>query len=221
MLNCIAMPFSTFDPLSNKRTSEVLFQIILGVDTPTRIAKRLHIEPPAVIDQLHKLRKVLVVRLGEKTGKEQHYAIDWDKLSEACVYRTIASHYASGVFKATDAIQFVKKFPMIQVFLKSYFQTVLSAYAGGEDYAKEGMQHNPTFWDWLDSLYLTLVSMMRDDGIFTDYLIDEPSLRSFSDSLRGWVDKTQQVVDPYAGTFLLNTLSNLGFKSKGAKGSQM
>ncbi len=215
------MPFSTFDPLSNKRTSQVLFQIMLGVDTPTRIAKKLQIEPPAVIDQLHKLRKVLVVRLGEKTGKEQHYGIDWDKLSEASVYRTIAPYYATGVFKATDATQFAKKFPMIQVFLKSYFQTVLSAYAKGEDYAKEGMQYHPTFCDWLDSLYLTLMSMMRNEEIFTEYLIDEPSLRSLSDSLRGWIDKSQQVVDPYAGTFLLNTLSNLGFKSKGAKDSQM
>jgi hypothetical protein len=184
------------------------------VDTPTSIAKALHVEPPAVIDQLHKLRKIRVVRLGQKTGKEQHYVIDWEKLAEESFHRTVAPRYKPA-FGIIHAKSFVKKFSKFQVFLRTYFETILSAYYRGEDDAKYGMQHNPTFSDWLEALHSNLLSMGYDYLFTTEGfgLIDEPSLRPFSDSLRNWIMKSQPI-DPHAGTFLFNTLHKLGFKTR-------
>ncbi|MGA3406488.1 MAG: winged helix-turn-helix domain-containing protein [Candidatus Bathyarchaeia archaeon] len=225
------MPLSTFDPLGNPRTSQVLFQIIRGVDTPTNIAKELQVKPPAVIDQLYKLRKIRVVKLGDKTGKEQHYAIDWTGLAEESIRRTVSSHYYTKPVKKfktsdirwidevvssqaqayTEFSDFIKKLPEFQLFLRTYFETLLSYYYKGDDYAKQGMQLNPTFTHWLNSMYETLVSMMEGDHI-GPLRIDEQSL-PFSDMLRQWVSMRPQLVDPYAGTYLLDALSKLGFKS--------
>ena len=85
------MPPSTFDPLSNPRTSQVLFLLIqrVDVDTPKQLASTLGIKSPAVIEQLDRLRRIKVVTHGQKTGKEQHYKIDWDRLTELTVRRAL------------------------------------------------------------------------------------------------------------------------------------
>jgi predicted transcriptional regulator len=71
-----------FDPLTNPGTSRVLFQLILGVTNPKEIADKLGVLSPTVIQQLHRLRNIGIVRLGEKRGKDQHYEIVSDRLSE-------------------------------------------------------------------------------------------------------------------------------------------
>ncbi|MGD0550839.1 MAG: hypothetical protein ABSA81_09915 [Candidatus Bathyarchaeia archaeon] len=50
----------------------------------------MKIKPPGVMEQLARLRKIRVVELGEKTGKDQHYRIDWNRLASESVYRTAA-----------------------------------------------------------------------------------------------------------------------------------
>lgn len=114
-----------------------------------------------------------------------------------------------------QATEFVHKFPKFQVFLRTYFETIFSLSEAGDDHTKHFMKlhPNPTVWKLLDDLHVTLISMMRDEWIFTEELIDEPALRPFSDCLRDWVNESQPQ-SPYAGTFLLETLSELGFKGR-------
>jgi DNA-binding transcriptional ArsR family regulator len=210
------MPPAKFDPLSNPRTSQVLFLLVLGVDTPTSLADKLKIKPPSVMEQLARLRKIHVVELGKKTGKEQHYMIDWGGLAEETIHRTLKPRYAPGVIRHKQGTEFVNRFPKFRVFLRTYLKHILSQLDKGDEHAKRLIRYeeSPTVWQLLDSLHLTLISMMRDDGIFTEQLIDEPALQPFSDCLREWVNKSQPV-DPEAGAFLLETLSDLGFKYRG------
>jgi DNA-binding transcriptional ArsR family regulator len=207
------MPPAKFDPLSNPRTSQVLFLLMEGVDTPTSLAERLKIKPPSVMEQLARLRKIQVVKVGEKTGKEQHYTIDWGKLAEETIRHTLAPLYG-GMVGSKQTAEFVKKFPKLQVFLRIYFETIFSLSDEADHWAKIVMESHPTVWDLIDDLHPTLISMMRDDWIFTEQFIDEPALQPISDCLREWVDKSQPQ-SPAAGTFLLETLSRLGFKSRG------
>lgn len=207
------MPPAKFDPLSNPRTSQVLFLLTSGTDTPTGLAERLKIKPPSVMEQLARLRKIHVVKVGEKTGKEQHYTIDWGKLAEETIRHTLAPLYRPGV-GPKKAAEFVKKFPKFQVFLRIYFETIFSLSDEGDYYAKTVMESHPTVWDLIDDLHPTLISMMRDNWIFTEQLIDELALQPFSDCLREWVNDSQPQ-SPAGGTFLLETLTKLGFKSRG------
>jgi hypothetical protein len=171
------------------------------------------------------------VKLGEKTGKEQHYEIDWTGLAEESIRRTVSPHYyakpvkkfktsdirwidqvvSSQAHAYTEFSDLIKKLPEFQLFLRTYFETLLSYYYKGDDFAKVGMQFHPTFTHWLNSMYETLVSMMEGDHI-GPLRIDEQSL-PISDMLRQWISMRPQSVDPYAATYLFDALSNLGFKS--------
>jgi hypothetical protein len=68
-----------FDPLGNTRTSQVFFQILSGKKNPKAIADALGIQSPPVIQQLRRLQKIEVAKLGEKEGKLQHYEVDFEK----------------------------------------------------------------------------------------------------------------------------------------------
>lgn len=77
-----------FDPLSNPGTSRLLFQLIMiGPMTPTQIAEKLGVKPPSVIDQLVRLRRIQLVKLGKKEGKQQWYQLDWRRLVDVGVTR--------------------------------------------------------------------------------------------------------------------------------------
>ena len=69
------------DPFASVRTSDVFFQLVLGRTTPKEIASSLETKPPSVVEHLHKLRGMGIVKLGEKKGKYQHYRIDWRKFA--------------------------------------------------------------------------------------------------------------------------------------------
>lgn len=59
--------------------SNVLLYLSAGRTTPKDIAETMGVKPPTVIEYLHKLRKLGVVRLSKKIGKHQHYEINWGK----------------------------------------------------------------------------------------------------------------------------------------------
>jgi len=75
------------DPLSNIGTSRVFRELCAGPKNPKRIADSLGIKPPPVIEQLRRLQKVGIVKLGQKIGRAQNYKIDWKAFLELFVDR--------------------------------------------------------------------------------------------------------------------------------------
>jgi DNA-binding HxlR family transcriptional regulator len=63
------------DPLRNVGTSRVLYALLEGPNTPTELSKSLRVAPPGVMQQLHRLERIGVVRRGEKRGKSQYYEV--------------------------------------------------------------------------------------------------------------------------------------------------
>lgn len=82
-LDTIKMP--VFDPFTNVGTSQVFFQMLRGRTNPKAIADALGLQPPPIIQQLRRLQKIEVVRLGKKEGKLQNYDIDMDRFMELFV----------------------------------------------------------------------------------------------------------------------------------------
>lgn len=62
---------------------KVLLLVANGINNPKNIAGALEVKPPSVIYQLHRLKHVGFVKIGEKEGKVQHYEIDWEGLGRA------------------------------------------------------------------------------------------------------------------------------------------
>jgi hypothetical protein len=75
------------DPLDNRGTSRAFYALVSGEDTPKDLAQFLKQAPPSVIEQLHRLQKAGVVELGTKTGKFQHYRVNWKRITEEAVER--------------------------------------------------------------------------------------------------------------------------------------
>jgi DNA-binding Lrp family transcriptional regulator len=65
------------ETFSNPGTSKVFLCIVKGITNPKAIADFLNIKPPPVIQQLRRLQKIGLVKLGTKVGKEQKYEIVW------------------------------------------------------------------------------------------------------------------------------------------------
>jgi len=64
----------------SQSTSDVLFALIAGKKSLVEISSMIGDTPPAVIKQLWKLRKVGIVKLGEKKAKFQNYEVIWGQL---------------------------------------------------------------------------------------------------------------------------------------------
>lgn len=64
---------------ANPGTSRVFLSLLKGNKNPKAIADSLKIRSPPVIEQLKRLRKNKLVKLGEKEGKEQNYEIIWEE----------------------------------------------------------------------------------------------------------------------------------------------
>lgn len=67
--------------LGNLGTSEVFYSLLRGRSTLTDISEDLKITRPSVIEQLRRLQKAGLVKLGAKNGKYQHYGVDLGGLS--------------------------------------------------------------------------------------------------------------------------------------------
>lgn len=67
--------------LTNIGTSKVFYSLLNGKTTLTEIAEQLKISRPSVIEQLHRLEKVKLVKLGTKEGRYQHYEVDKEGLA--------------------------------------------------------------------------------------------------------------------------------------------
>jgi len=78
-----------FDPFTNIGTSQVFFQMLRGRTSPKIIADALGVQPPPIIQQLRRLQKIGIVKLGRKEGKLQNYDIDIDRFLTLFIERTI------------------------------------------------------------------------------------------------------------------------------------
>lgn len=67
--------------LRNLGTSEVFYSLLRGRSTLTEISEDLGITRPSVIEQLQRLQKAGLVKLGAKDGKYQHYEVEPEGLS--------------------------------------------------------------------------------------------------------------------------------------------
>ena len=72
-------------PFTNWGTSKVFYKLLQGVTTPKHIAESLRITSPATIEQLCRLQKVGIVRIGVKAGKFQHYEVNWSRFVETLI----------------------------------------------------------------------------------------------------------------------------------------
>jgi len=78
-----------FDPLTNIGTSQVFYQILNGRKNPKAIADALGTQPPPVIQQLRRLQKIKVIKLGRKEGKFQNYEIRWNNFLTLFIDRSM------------------------------------------------------------------------------------------------------------------------------------
>jgi DNA-binding transcriptional ArsR family regulator len=67
--------------LANVGMSKVFYSILNGSTTSKAISQELKITPPSVMEQLHRLRKVKLVKHGKKDGKYQYYEVDSEGLA--------------------------------------------------------------------------------------------------------------------------------------------
>ncbi len=154
------MPPSTFDPLSNPRTSQVLFLLIQRahvVDTPKQLASTLGIKPPAVIEQLDRLRRIKVVTHGRRIGKEQHYAIDWDRLTELTIRRALRlPQLRFGKQGASNLAGRYLKYVKFRDFVRNWIEQ--SVRHSGSLL----MRHALTFADVSEDLHITILGTMSN-----------------------------------------------------------
>ena len=76
------------DPLSNTGTSKVFRELCSDPKNPKKIADSLGIKSPPIIEQLRRLQKVGIVKLGQKIGRAQNYEIDWKSFLELFIDRS-------------------------------------------------------------------------------------------------------------------------------------
>jgi len=63
------------NPLRNVGTTRVFYELVAGPKTVTELSDCLKVAPPGVMQQLHRLERIGVVRRGEKRGKSQYYEL--------------------------------------------------------------------------------------------------------------------------------------------------
>jgi len=64
---------------------QILALIVNGVDTPIGICEKLGLKPTTLVKYLNVLRKNGLIRYGEKHGKNQPYAVNWDEVAKVFI----------------------------------------------------------------------------------------------------------------------------------------
>jgi len=71
-----------FDPLKNLRTSMVFLELLDGPRTATGISATLNITPQSVFEHIVRLKRIDIVKLGQRHGKFQEYEINSSRFYE-------------------------------------------------------------------------------------------------------------------------------------------
>ena len=120
------------ETLSNPGTSSVFLCLVRGITYPKAIADFLGIKPPPVIQQLRRLRKIDIVALGEKVGKEQNYDIKWQTFLGVFLENAVQNRKKGKDVlirpqeydKNTDEINSLKQNKYFMEFVKNYLRNV-------------------------------------------------------------------------------------------------
>ena len=179
-----------FNPLSNRGTSLVLFLLVSGIDTPTSLAEKLGVGAPVVVRQLQRLRRIHVVTLGKKTGRERRYAINWEKLVEIAVHRSLylpqweRTVGEDGLLK--DQLLRKEKF---RKFVQAYFRVRISQQLGvGTPLERVPLRERDmrTFAELLGTFHITVLSMMIQKRLFTRLETEDQALQQVTEALKSW-----------------------------------
>jgi hypothetical protein len=179
--------------LKNAGTSRVIYLLMLGVDTPIALAQELRIAPPSVIEQLHRLARIHLIRVGKKTGKLQHYVIDWKKLIEVSIrrsFRILQTELREQEAGITIERQFLSN-QGLREFVGNYIRSMMN-----ELPRTVLLRSSLTFADLLDDMHSTIVAMMADHEIkkmLQEQSKRKPHLRSLFSQLDLWMDSALQV----------------------------
>jgi hypothetical protein len=119
------MPKSEHDTLSNPGTSRVFLSLVLGKKNPTAIAEFLGIRPPPVIEQLRRLQKAKLIKLGKKDGKEQNYEIQWKSFLELFIDKAPLEN--------TDEFKNLTQNKYFEKIIYAYLQSLSDTKVAGED----------------------------------------------------------------------------------------
>jgi DNA-binding transcriptional regulator GbsR (MarR family) len=112
-----------FDPLSNKSTSKVFYELLKGCSTTKEITLTLGLSPQSVFEHLKRLEEIKVVKLGEKKGKFQEYVIDYEKFISLFIERTMKeknSHIIKTTRKEIREIKTLITNKYFEYFIKRY-----------------------------------------------------------------------------------------------------
>jgi len=197
-----------FDPLTNPGTSRALFQLILGVKNPKEIADRLGVLSPTVIQQLHRLRRIGIVRLGEKRGRDQHYDIVWDRLLEIFMSKVIKFTQLDLKEQKIDDVfrrQFLEK-ERFREFLQSYLYNRLSLTPFSVI-----VYNNVTISDLMEDFQATIGAMLSNEALkkkIQASVVDEKS-KEFLENLLLWYDLVRHVA-PISQQAFLSSLKQSG-----------
>jgi hypothetical protein len=201
-----------FDPLGNISTSRTLFLLILEVDTPKQLADSLGIKPPSVIAQLRRLRKLRLVKASKRIGKEQHYDVDWERLTDLSIHRALKlpqpdlkeqdmADETAMIFSRSEKFrEFVRRY-LVSRLQKTPRELLLS--------------ENRTFVDLLDDLNLTIVNMVSkeefQEKLRKGYGNDQPLKEVFNDLVL-WKDHARHVSE-ISRSALTEALREIGFET--------
>ncbi len=75
----------SLDVYGNPVFLQTITLIAKGVNTPVEISGRLGLKQTTLVKYLNILRRNGFVRYGEKSGKNQPYVVNWDRLAEAFI----------------------------------------------------------------------------------------------------------------------------------------
>lgn len=159
----------------------MLFQVILGVDTPKAIGDQLRIKPPSVIEHLHRLNRLGVVELGEKKGKEQHYRVKWSRLTRISLRRAFRTTRSLEGLLSGEALSSRTLGP----FLENYFKSRLARAA-----KSRGHDEAVSFNDLLVDFCFTMIRFMGDRKSVEQYRKNHSNLSPMINFLQVWAERS-------------------------------
>ncbi|MGA2460458.1 MAG: hypothetical protein ABSF82_03450 [Candidatus Bathyarchaeia archaeon] len=204
----------TFDPLNNTGTSQVLFLLVRGKTSPMTIASELDLKPPSVIDQLQRLIRARIVRLGKRVGKQRNYEINWNQLISITIRRALRLpqiellEQGGGHTLAADVLD--------KASFRDFVRDYLTILIGEHPFE---LLRKLRFADIITDLDATIVGMMSDPD-FAQPMEDagrktrDEKLAELYFWLSRWTEARRHVSTPSKGAFV-RALSKSGFEIDG------
>lgn len=188
----INMP--VFDPFTNIGTSQVFYQLMKGRKNPKSIADALGVQSPPIIQQLRRLQKIEVVRLGGKEGKFQNYEVDWNNFLTLFVDRAMQERESAlrekikeGEIPMSHAHDFENRDQIKRLKDNQYFKRLILLYL--QNVAKSKPSSRNTISHAVDNFE----NALRQSKSFENTKkFEDPEKQDFFDKMRLWHRRTSQ-----------------------------